>query len=159
MRRLVLSLLAAATVLPGAALAQAPKPLYRDPVFDGAADVSIVRDKAGKTGLIYFGANVHAVHEGLDLLEREGVKINALRLRAFPFSREVEAFCAAHERIFVVEQNRDAQMRSLLMTEANVPGLDDAAFQEFAAGAKKNCPISKALAAVPEIVLNAKLVS
>jgi 2-oxoglutarate ferredoxin oxidoreductase subunit alpha len=81
-----------------------------------------IRDKAAKTGLIYFGANTPAVHEGLDLLEREGVKINALRLRAFPFTREVGAFCAAHERIFVVEQNRDAQMRSLLMTEANVPG-------------------------------------
>jgi 2-oxoglutarate ferredoxin oxidoreductase subunit alpha len=81
-----------------------------------------VRDKGGKTGLIYFGANVHAVNEGLDLLEREGIKINALRLKAFPFTREVRAFCDQHERIFVVEQNRDAQMRSLLMTEADVPG-------------------------------------
>jgi 2-oxoglutarate/2-oxoacid ferredoxin oxidoreductase subunit alpha len=81
-----------------------------------------IRDKSGKTGLIYFGANVHAVHEGLDLLEREGVKVNALRLKAFPFAREVIAFCAQHERVFVVEQNRDAQMRSLLMTEADVPG-------------------------------------
>src|SRR5262245_828565 len=81
-----------------------------------------IRDKAGKTGLIYFGANTPAVREGLDLLEREGVRINALRLKAFPFTQEVHAFCAAHERIFVVEQNRDAQMRSLLMTEADVPG-------------------------------------
>jgi 2-oxoglutarate ferredoxin oxidoreductase subunit alpha len=81
-----------------------------------------IRDKGGKTGLIYFGANVHAVNEGLDLLEREGIRINALRLKAFPFTREVEAFCAAHERIFVVEQNRDAQMRALLMTEADVSG-------------------------------------
>ena len=78
--------------------------------------------RPARPGLIYFGANVHAVNEGLDLLEREGVKINALRLKAFPFTREVDAFCAAHERIFVVEQNRDAQMRSLLMTEADVPG-------------------------------------
>jgi 2-oxoglutarate ferredoxin oxidoreductase subunit alpha len=62
------------------------------------------------------------VHEALEALEREGFKINALRLKAFPFSKEVASFCAAHERIFVVEQNRDAQMRSLLMTEANVPG-------------------------------------
>ena len=42
--------------------------------------------------------------------------------RPFPFTRDVAAFCAMHERVFVVEQNRDAQMRSLLMTEANVPG-------------------------------------
>ena len=81
-----------------------------------------IRDKAGKTGLIYFGANTPAVHEALDGLEREGLKINALRLRAFPFTREVISFCAMHDRVFVVEQNRDAQMRSLLMTEANVPG-------------------------------------
>jgi 2-oxoglutarate ferredoxin oxidoreductase subunit alpha len=80
------------------------------------------RDKNGKTGLIYFGANTPAVHEALDALEREGIKVNALRLKAFPFSKDVAAFCAAHERVFVVEQNRDAQMRSLLMTEANVPG-------------------------------------
>ena len=81
-----------------------------------------IRDKSGKTGLIYFGANTPAVHEALDLLEREGVRVNALRIKAFPFTREVAAFCAAHERVFVVEQNRDAQMRSLLMTEADVPG-------------------------------------
>jgi 2-oxoglutarate ferredoxin oxidoreductase subunit alpha len=81
-----------------------------------------IRDKSGTTGLIYFGANAPAVREALDLLEREGIKINALRLKAFPFTRDVAAFCAAHERVFVVEQNRDAQMRSLLMTEAGVPG-------------------------------------
>ncbi len=61
------------------------------------------------------------MHEALDGLEREGIKVNALRLRAFPFTRDVIAFCAAHERVLVVEQNRDAQMRSLLMTEANIP--------------------------------------
>jgi 2-oxoglutarate/2-oxoacid ferredoxin oxidoreductase subunit alpha len=62
------------------------------------------------------------VLEALDGLEREGIKVNALRLKAFPFTKEVVAFCAQHEHVFVVEQNRDAQMRSLLMTEANVPG-------------------------------------
>ena len=81
-----------------------------------------IRDKGGKTGLVYFGANTPAVHEALDLLERDGLKVNALRIKAFPFTREVASFCAMHERVFVVEQNRDAQMRSLLMTEANVPG-------------------------------------
>ncbi len=80
------------------------------------------RDKNGKSGLIYFGATTPAVIEALDLLEREGVKVNALRIKAFPFGKEVIEFCDAHEHVFVVEQNRDAQMRSLLMTEANVPG-------------------------------------
>ena len=81
-----------------------------------------IRDKSGKTGLVYFGATAPAVREALDLLEREGVKVNALRIKAFPFTRDVASFCAMHERVFVVEQNRDAQMRSLLMTEADVPG-------------------------------------
>jgi 2-oxoglutarate ferredoxin oxidoreductase subunit alpha len=79
------------------------------------------RDAGGKTGLIYFGATRPAVLEALDYLERDGVKVNALRLKAFPFTEEVKAFCAAHDRIFVVEQNRDAQMRQLLMVEAEVP--------------------------------------
>ena len=48
-----------------------------------------IRDKSGKTGLIYFGANTPAVHEALDLLERDGLKVNALRIKAFPFTREV----------------------------------------------------------------------
>jgi 2-oxoglutarate ferredoxin oxidoreductase subunit alpha len=80
-----------------------------------------IRDPAGKTGLIYFGANRPAILEGLDYLERDGIKLNALRLKAFPFTQEVLDFCAAHDRIFVVEQNRDAQMRQLLMAEAEVP--------------------------------------
>ena len=81
-----------------------------------------IRDKSGKTGLIYFGSTAPAVREALDMLEREGIKVNALRIKAFPFTRDVASFCAMHERVFVVEQNRDAQMRSLLMTEADVPG-------------------------------------
>ena len=81
-----------------------------------------IRDKSGKVGLIHFGSTTPAVREALDLLEREGVKVNSLRLKAFPFTRDVASFCAMHERVFVVEQNRDAQMRSLLMTEADVPG-------------------------------------
>jgi 2-oxoglutarate ferredoxin oxidoreductase subunit alpha len=81
-----------------------------------------LRDKNGKFGLIHFGATQPAVMEALDLLEKDGVRLNVLRLKAFPFTEEVRSFCAMHDRIFVVEQNRDAQMRSLLMTEAGVPG-------------------------------------
>ena len=81
-----------------------------------------IRDKNGKTGIIYFGATRPAVLEGLDELERAGVRLNAMRLKAFPFNDDVKAFCDAHDQIFVIEQNRDAQMRSLLMTEADIPG-------------------------------------
>src|SRR5690606_15050001 len=63
-----------------------------------------------------------AVLEALDELEAEGIRVNSMRLKAFPFSAEVKAFCEAHDRVFVVEQNRDAQMRSLLMLEAGIDG-------------------------------------
>ncbi len=94
--------------------------------FDTAATVVPkpeidIRDKASKTGIIYFGATRPAVLEGLDELERSGVRLNAMRLKAFPFNEDVKAFCAAHDQIFVLEQNRDAQMRSLLITEADIP--------------------------------------
>jgi 2-oxoglutarate ferredoxin oxidoreductase subunit alpha len=80
------------------------------------------RDKNARTGVIYFGSSRPAVVEALDELSREGHRLNAMRLRAFPFAEEVKSFCAAHERLIVVEQNRDAQMRSLLMVEAGIPG-------------------------------------
>jgi 2-oxoglutarate ferredoxin oxidoreductase subunit alpha len=94
--------------------------------FDTAARIVpkaevTMRDKAGRVGIIYFGATRPAVLEALDYLERDGVRLNAMRLKAFPFGQEVRDFCAAHDRIFVVEQNRDAQMRQLLMAEAQVP--------------------------------------
>jgi 2-oxoglutarate/2-oxoacid ferredoxin oxidoreductase subunit alpha len=81
-----------------------------------------IRDERAKTAILYFGANTPAVHEALEGLEKTGVKLNAIRLRAFPFGKEVREFIARHDRVFVVEQNRDGQMRSLLMTEADVSG-------------------------------------
>jgi len=82
----------------------------------------VMRDSRSKVGIIYFGSTRPAVLEALDELEAEGIRLNAMRIKAFPFSAEVKAFCDAHDRIFVVEQNRDAQMRSLLMLEAGVDG-------------------------------------
>ncbi|MGE8941006.1 2-oxoacid:acceptor oxidoreductase subunit alpha [Leptospira interrogans] len=80
------------------------------------------RDPHGRLGVIYFGSTRPAVLEALDELEAEGIRVNAMRLKGFPFSDEVKAFCDAHDRVFVVEQNRDAQMRSLLMLETGVEG-------------------------------------
>lgn len=77
--------------------------------------------KVTKIGLINFGATERAVREALDLLESESVYVDALRIKAFPFSDEVRKFVNAHDLIFVVEQNRDAQMRSLLILEADIP--------------------------------------
>ena len=60
------------------------------------------------------------MEEAALLLAREGVHIDALRIRAFPFGPEVGEFISAHEQVFVVEQNCDAQMRSLLMMDLGV---------------------------------------
>ncbi|MCL4767932.1 MAG: 2-oxoacid:acceptor oxidoreductase subunit alpha [Hyphomicrobiaceae bacterium] len=82
----------------------------------------LTRDARSRLGVVYFGATQPAVLEALDDLEADGIRVNAMRIKAFPFSPEVKAFCDAHDRVFVVEQNRDAQMRALLMIEAGVDG-------------------------------------
>ena len=82
----------------------------------------VMRDSKCKTGVIYFGATRPGVLEGLDELATDGFKLNSMRLRAFPFNADVKAFCDKHDRIFVVEQNRDGQMRTLLMVEADIAG-------------------------------------
>jgi 2-oxoglutarate ferredoxin oxidoreductase subunit alpha len=71
-------------------------------------------------GVIYFGSSTAAMHEALEALEGQGRRLDALRVRGFPFSDEVLDFIAAHERVFVVEQNRDAQLRTLITTEGGV---------------------------------------
>lgn len=71
-------------------------------------------------GMLFFGTSTYSALEALDLLEAEGHGMDAMRIRSFPFPKEVEEFIEAHERIFVVEQNRDAQMRSLLINELEI---------------------------------------
>ena len=62
-----------------------------------------------------------AVNEARDILAKRGIPVDYMRIKAFPFTKEVEAFMASHGTIFVVEQNRDAQLRSLLTLETDVP--------------------------------------
>lgn len=68
-------------------------------------------------GVIFYGTSEASSMEALDYLAEEGVHIDAMRVRAFPFNEEVESFIDTHERTFVIEQNRDAQLRTLLMAE------------------------------------------
>jgi 2-oxoglutarate ferredoxin oxidoreductase subunit alpha len=68
-------------------------------------------------GAIYYGSTSPAINEADGLLAEQGIHLDLLRVRGFPFGDEVVAFIAAHERVFVVEQNRDAQLRSLLVNE------------------------------------------
>jgi 2-oxoglutarate ferredoxin oxidoreductase subunit alpha len=70
--------------------------------------------------VIYFGSTSPALHEALEVMSQQGVHLDALRLRAFPFPPSVVAFLADHDQVFVVEQNRDAQMRSLLVNELEI---------------------------------------
>jgi 2-oxoglutarate ferredoxin oxidoreductase subunit alpha len=71
-------------------------------------------------GVIYFGSTSPSMQEALKVLETGGVHLDSMRLRAFPFPESVAKFIATHERVFVVEQNRDAQMHSLLVNELGV---------------------------------------
>jgi 2-oxoglutarate ferredoxin oxidoreductase subunit alpha len=76
--------------------------------------------EATPLGVIYFGSTSAAMAEALDVLATQGVHIDALRLRAFPFAQSVPDFIAAHPQVFVVEQNHDAQMHALLVNELDI---------------------------------------
>lgn len=71
-------------------------------------------------GVIYYGSTSPAMDEALATLEARGLQVDAMRVRAFPFPGEVFDFIAGHELVFVVEQNRDAQLRALLINEGGV---------------------------------------
>jgi 2-oxoglutarate ferredoxin oxidoreductase subunit alpha len=75
---------------------------------------------AVEVGIVSIGSCDGAVNEALDILERRGVHLDYMRVRSFPFGQEVEEFLASHSLLFVVEQNRDAQLKSLLTLETAV---------------------------------------
>ncbi|HJV28833.1 MAG TPA: 2-oxoacid:acceptor oxidoreductase subunit alpha [Aromatoleum sp.] len=93
--------------------------------FDTAKELApapIVKNAAQAThiGAIYFGSTSPAMAEASALLEADGIHVDTLRVRAFPFSREVMRFIAEHDYVFVVEQNESAQLRSLLINEGEI---------------------------------------
>jgi 2-oxoglutarate ferredoxin oxidoreductase subunit alpha len=71
-------------------------------------------------GAIYYGSTSAAMREALRTLAAQGIYVNALRVRAFPFQEEIAEFVASHNKVFVVEQNRDAQLKTLLVNDAGV---------------------------------------
>jgi len=85
-----------------------PKPIKRE------------AKQATRFGAIYFGSTSAPMQEALAGLEAKGLHLDTLRLRAFPFAEEVIEFVNAHDQVFIVEQNRDAQMRSLLVNECAI---------------------------------------
>ncbi len=82
----------------------------------------IKRAAPERTGLgaLYFGSTAPAMAEALEALEKRGIRLDTMRIRGFPFHDDILDFVAGHERIFVVEQNRDAQLRTLLMSEGDI---------------------------------------
>jgi 2-oxoglutarate ferredoxin oxidoreductase subunit alpha len=85
-----------------------PKPLRSDAA------------KATRYGVIYYGSTSPAMNEAAETLAAEGHHLNMLRIRAFPFHQDVASFIADHDFVFVVEQNRDSQMRSLIVNELGI---------------------------------------
>ncbi|MCA0230393.1 MAG: 2-oxoacid:acceptor oxidoreductase subunit alpha [Bacteroidetes bacterium] len=78
-------------------------------------------ENKSNVGVIFFGTTTYAALEAMDLLrEEEGITLDAMRATAFPFHSSVEEFIAAHDQVFVIEQNRDAQFRTLLINELEV---------------------------------------
>ena len=76
--------------------------------------------KPTRIGVLYYGSTAAPMDEAQKTLADEGLHVDTLRIRAFPMTREVQDFIGAHDRIFVVEQNRDAQMRTLISTDLGV---------------------------------------
>ena len=77
-------------------------------------------DKPARFGAIFYGSTSPAMQEALDVLAERGIHVNALRVRGFPFQDEINDFVASHPWVFVIEQNRDAQLKTLLIAEAKI---------------------------------------
>ena len=89
-----------------------PQPEFYSPQRRGDAESAKPAD-----GVIFFGTSTDSALEAMDLLGEEGIQLDAMRPRAFPFGKVFREFVESHDRVFVIEQNRDAQFRSLMMIE------------------------------------------
>jgi len=85
-----------------------PRPVRRD------------APEGARYGAIYYGSTAPAMDEAEEMLAADGIALDLMRVRAFPFHDDINAFIASHDRVFVVEQNRDAQLRTLLINEGDI---------------------------------------
>jgi len=80
--------------------------------------------KIAPIALVYFGTSSHPIAEAIDQLQEQGLTTDTLRIKAFPFHQQIEQFIEEHslntKQVFVIEQNRDAQMKSLLVNELQI---------------------------------------
>lgn len=77
-------------------------------------------DKPTRFGVIYYGSTAPAMSEAAEILAKRGHSLDLMRVRAFPFHQDVASFIADHDFVFVVEQNRDGQLRSLVVNELGI---------------------------------------
>jgi 2-oxoglutarate ferredoxin oxidoreductase subunit alpha len=87
---------------------------------DGSGSSLVTRHSSLKNGVIFFGTSTFAAEEALEILAEENITLDAMRPRAFPFGKAFREFVDAHEKVFVIEQNRDAQFKSLMMIELSI---------------------------------------
>lgn len=80
----------------------------------------ILSGKGSKVGILHYGTSNDATLEAIDYLKEEGLSADSCRIRAFPFNQQIEEFIEKHDTVFIVEQNRDAQMRSLLVNDCEI---------------------------------------
>ncbi len=73
-----------------------------------------------ENGILFFGTSTYSAEEAMDLLKEQNIFVDAIRIKGFPFNKTVEDFINSHDKIFVIEQNRDAQMKSLIMIELQI---------------------------------------
>ena len=79
-----------------------------------------INSPKSKIGIINFGSTTVALNEAIDKLSSQGIGVNHLRIRAFPFSEGIRNFIETHDFVFILEQNRDAQMKTLLISEEQI---------------------------------------
>lgn len=87
-----------------------PAPEWHTPAAEQDSDL----------GLLYFGTSTWSAMEAAEMLSQEGVQLDLGRIKSFPFQDSLNEFIKNHEKIFLVEQNRDGQMRSLLVNELDI---------------------------------------
>ena len=82
-------------------------------------EIKTAKNNSQNIGMLFYGTTTMAIQETLDSLHKQGIEVDTLRIRAFPFHDGVGEFIDNHELVYVIEQNRDAQMKSLLKIECN----------------------------------------
>jgi 2-oxoglutarate ferredoxin oxidoreductase subunit alpha len=85
-----------------------PKPIFKP------------ANKPTNYGVLYYGSTSFAMNEAIDRLEAQNLYLDTMRIRAFPFNKDVEDFIASHDKVFLIEQNRDAQLKTLLVNECGI---------------------------------------